>query len=977
MKLKLASVRIRGFRAFASDVKIDFPTQLAIVYGRNGQGKTALFDAVEWLFCGDILRYVDYGSEWRRADEVHIRSIFRPDIPAEVVGMFRAFPDVNEYSLMRSENGLEWEAPLEFWGRRRRERGPNPLWAHMLGQGTMKQLAMARGQERFEVLAPFLRLDGHLQGIQKSERRLKELRKTRSELEGELSHLPLTEDRSALAGVREAGTKAQEELRTLGFNTPCEPSGSTSARDELELWKSWRSESARILSKHQAELFGEMEAISGRYPDAQPTVGTQVASEKAEDIHATVVLRRKELASISDRMSESTNSLARARRDLDFIEKAAQNALYLHVSHQEAVTNLGLLRETSAAAISRAEPIPQLQERLRRETTRLTELIRKRDRIQAFTVEVESTLKTVRDVDVRRIAAELVIQESQEWMEQHKPESDTWESKVSELGRKLTPLATESNRLVDHFNEISQARAALRKHATGTDCPLCGQEHGSNEALNEAIRAKGEQWDAYCRMLATEAEQLSIELANIRQAQREWTRRVQSVKESTLEVQGAENALQEQLNALRSMFVWDDACEAATRAGNWDVLRALMLDSISSLLSSAILEIEDVKATKSQLTQEVNRLLTARDEAQRAVEAGERRVHEYKAHIDDTLSEIRELASRYLGLPETIEATEEQLNLLIKRLQPIIMQLTDEHLGIQRTYKAAEHRLREAEMEWLRALREKERYVADLMSSLSAIAAAIESASRLLDQMDRQRYLEDSIASAAEGIREEQEMLANLRGELKRKANEAIGPLSKKIEAAFRYLSPSLLWKSVHPVVVLPNRRERANLVFRPVPKADAFGKGDRPRAAAHQANTTFIFSEGQLTLLGLCTFLAQASISENQFIGEGPALNTLLLDDPVQTLDVLRDDALICLLCDIARERQLVVSTSDLDFANHLVLASRPLWEESPGSCGVIHLEGMTEEGPRVRAVSPHDWVTNQRIFLPSFDTNGTKPAV
>lgn len=57
--MKLAYVDLCGFRGYRDQVRIDFPGGFTIIDGRNGVGKSTIFDAVEFALTGTIAKYGD------------------------------------------------------------------------------------------------------------------------------------------------------------------------------------------------------------------------------------------------------------------------------------------------------------------------------------------------------------------------------------------------------------------------------------------------------------------------------------------------------------------------------------------------------------------------------------------------------------------------------------------------------------------------------------------------------------------------------------------------------------------------------------------------------------------------------------------------------------------------------------------------------------------------------------------------------
>lgn len=57
--MKLAFVELNGFRGYRKQVRIDFADRFTIIDGRNGAGKSTIFDAIEFALTGSLDKYHD------------------------------------------------------------------------------------------------------------------------------------------------------------------------------------------------------------------------------------------------------------------------------------------------------------------------------------------------------------------------------------------------------------------------------------------------------------------------------------------------------------------------------------------------------------------------------------------------------------------------------------------------------------------------------------------------------------------------------------------------------------------------------------------------------------------------------------------------------------------------------------------------------------------------------------------------------
>lgn len=67
--MKLKFVEMSGFRGYCEPVRIDFGQDATIIDGRNGVGKSTIFDAVEFALTGSIAKYQDAKANQETVDD--------------------------------------------------------------------------------------------------------------------------------------------------------------------------------------------------------------------------------------------------------------------------------------------------------------------------------------------------------------------------------------------------------------------------------------------------------------------------------------------------------------------------------------------------------------------------------------------------------------------------------------------------------------------------------------------------------------------------------------------------------------------------------------------------------------------------------------------------------------------------------------------------------------------------------------------
>jgi hypothetical protein len=207
-----------------------------------------------------------------------------------------------------------------------------------------------------------------------------------------------------------------------------------------------------------------------------------------------------------------------------------------------------------------------------------------------------------------------------------------------------------------------------------------------------------------------------------------------------------------------------------------------------------------------------------------------------------------------------------------------------------------------------------------LADDVSAVAEELAESTRALDDLERRckdaKTLEHAAHTAAETIIE--------------RALERLEPTFGEV---FERLNPNPAFTELHARQdVFRNRNQIMPVVRDPERGVDA--------------NPLLIFSEGQLNVVALSYFLGMALNAR-----EG-ALPFLVLDDPLQALDVLAILGFSDLCRRIRDTRQLIVTTHDRRFADVLVRKLSPRERETRT---IVHdFTAWTREGPVVSTRAP-----------------------
>jgi len=208
---------------------------------------------------------------------------------------------------------------------------------------------------------------------------------------------------------------------------------------------------------------------------------------------------------------------------------------------------------------------------------------------------------------------------------------------------------------------------------------------------------------------------------------------------------------------------------------------------------------------------------------------------------------------------------------------------------------------------------------------------------RLADEADAAgtelKAADEQVASLEERCDRAQELVRAAHEAAKDIFKDALDRLGPSFAEVFDRLAPSPAFTElVATQDVMRNRNQIVPIV--------------RDRDRDITANPLLVFSEGQLNVVALSYFLGMA------LNARGAALPFLVLDDPLQALDVIAILSFGDLCRQIREQRQLIVTTHDRRFADVLV---RKLAPRDTGQTLLVHdFQAWSREGPVIETSRP-----------------------
>ncbi|MEW9502161.1 AAA family ATPase [Jeotgalibacillus marinus] len=952
-RYRINKLDIKGFRIYSRKQSINFFENLTVVYGRNGRGKTTLQDAVGWLFNNNIARYISYKGEWNRAKNTHIRSLINPDIETQITGYFKevSSPGSEIQKITRNETEIYDPGGLidsffDSSGQR-----DDLLWAHSLSQAKLQELAVANGRDRLENLAPLLDLTEVNNKVKELDELLKINRDKLIKLEKKQSEISEKDQTGLLENFR---TKIIELEKTLNpiITLPSKPENNFSVLSEVEEWKSWLKGVLNTVTEKRGII---NRLISQRQEN---NINTSYKKQENEFIKSVEELER-ELKQVSQQEEDRKKKVDQLENNLKIIDEEIKFITTLFGKIDIKRNNKEEINKTIEKLELKILNHPEIFREIETKKTEMNKILEKSkgikeklNKLNGHRRDIEKSYSEFIENNENIKRHKIKIDETKKWLNENSDENNKELRNI--LESELAGFDDRFNNIYEEQKKIEESFDVLATDISNEHCPLCGVDHPSEQQLMASI--KKQKGRTIHRLF-----ELNSKFTSLKNKMRE-------MKQLTVLREEKEKKLRESENAVKGIEAENESLK--------DFLKP-MLD---------FYKIEEVEVLSEKLFLNLLRFNESIEvELKSAYGDMEKKYEKIKDKNDAQIELINSEKELY-------DTRVKESNYLTKQIEKMESDILNEivHYGykekltesnvinfsneVKVNFKSQLQQELESNKFLIESKKIKNELYYNYVQQQDVLLSALTSFKELevflgsIEESIELLGIKDDLSQKITSVKREIETLTEnkkCQREIQRKeTNKEIGKMATRISTIFEILTDTSPWKTIMSDAVVPGLRERTNLIFRPIPHK--FKNDLESYIENTNSNSTFAFSGGQLSLLGLSIFLSQVADEYSIANKNKEILDTIILDDPIQMLDTLRDDALISLICDIAQEKQVIISTSDINFANKLILASRPLWEFDKDSCGILHFDRLEEEGPIISEYLPEKWITDQRIYYP-----------
>jgi DNA repair exonuclease SbcCD ATPase subunit len=528
---RLRTLSIKDFRGIR-EMNIDLAADLVVVHGRNGTGKTSLFDALEWALLGEVEYLESTGPS--RKDPAPFVNLFSSDGVAGVKLQLQTSDGpatLERIATLEQKGTLRYEersfsddrsALIEILGEQARNLNVGSLrdmvrsvnfltqstiWRFLSKQPGEQYAALSRLLGTYDYARFLMKLTGVRSEFAKEEQRYAReievrsdaLRSKQSELEQVEARLVDSPEGSELEArleetlrvVHTILTELNSEVSSISID---EPFLFEEVQTFLNVASEWRSTNTSAVEKHLQDV--EFFEKSGVLIEGQESEVRSIRAElskldsRNETLQSELQSQEKERREVENTIGATSDQVKVAS-----IKAASLHQLTMLLEREEH------LRRSAEGCQQKVDQLGDLQnslEQAREVAQQRTSLIAGKSRqISAELSSLQQQLQSLavvknRIAEVPRYREELA--RVQKDIQEYELLTTSKQSELDSTGRTydetFSAIQSSIKTLDGIRSTMEQYRALLssfRAHIHGHDCPLCGHHYDSTEELMARI----------------------------------------------------------------------------------------------------------------------------------------------------------------------------------------------------------------------------------------------------------------------------------------------------------------------------------------------------------------------------------------------------------------------------------------------------------------------------------------------------------
>ena len=503
--MKLKFVEMSGFRGYCEPVRIEFGQDATIIDGRNGVGKSTIFDAVEFALTGSIAKYQDAKANQETVDD-YIWWLGESEGPDERYVRVGFTLEGGETVVTRSslQPATAENIELVASGLINEDAAPSAAMHQVCSSTIIRDEHIAalsldlKETERYSILSSAIGAIGADEWIAKakeihdaSKKELKAAteRSERAKADVVKSQIELDSWRSRTQNDRRVQAALRDVESVIGRRLPIDEAFEL-VRNELERFHSRSSRVRSVLDRLSEVDEAKTARVQGEVTAAE--LATRIEAVTGELELKNTTLASIDLSAASDILASRLSQLATLGEDIGCRDDTCP-LCKSKVDERQYSAGIAALRESAetindeiARATTLGKEVDELELRqadLRQRQERSGERLEQLDRSIAAATKTIEELGFSADVDRASVASELEQLRSQiEKLRAALPELDTSRFSAS-LERASNAYAEEYERDRDAERALSRAR---QKEADAKEL-YDSVRKASNDALNQRL----------------------------------------------------------------------------------------------------------------------------------------------------------------------------------------------------------------------------------------------------------------------------------------------------------------------------------------------------------------------------------------------------------------------------------------------------------------------------------------------------------